>query len=344
MNADRGSIRRTLTVIHLLAVLIVALACSSQEQPFPVGDRATATPTPTDSEQAQAAAAATPTLTPVALPTSVVVSNPSSVAPTPAPTATPIPAGQSSGSTTARPSPTPGPRPAATSVPEPGAQSSSSQVSPTRTPVPIPDDYDVFRNGPPSHELIKFAHWDDNRVKLSNWVAGYIVAHGLDHPVRLIETEPEGYKDGLVHADIDIVMEADPAWAQPYVDAGVLVILGALSTASPDTVVVVNASVWQRAPAVGKFLEEYAWDGDVLTAEAGKIKGGRIAIRENVIGLSYLKQSEAVWTAWVDATTTESTKLAIAEGKVSLCREFNIWGGHLTVCKDDPTNVSDRKS
>jgi len=194
MSADRPFIRSTLTILPILVMLTLAVACSAQEDPFPVGDRATPTSTPTDAEQAQAAAAATPTFTPVSLPTSVAVSLPTSVpGPTEVPltpesTATPLPDGQSTGSTSAPPSPTPGPQPAATPAPEPVARP-LSQIQPTHTPVPIPADYDREASGPPRDELIKFAQWDDNRVKLSNWVAGYIVAHGLDYPVRIVDTE-----------------------------------------------------------------------------------------------------------------------------------------------------------
>ena len=145
--------------------------------------------------------------------------------------------------------------------------------------MPIPADYNRSTQGPPRDELIKFAQWDENRVKLGNWVAGFIVAHGLDHPVRVIEMNPDDYKEGLPHSDVDIVMEVDPVWAKPYVDAGVLILLGPLSDASQDTVVAVNASIWRRAPKVGQFLERYEWNGEQLTTESTKIRGGRIAVK-----------------------------------------------------------------
>ena len=85
----------------------------------------------------------------------------------------------------------------------------------------------------PKHELVKLAQWDDNRIKLSNFIAGYIIAHGLNYPTRLIDLEPEGYKDALPHNDVDIVLEADPEWAKPYADAGIIVVLKPLSSASP---------------------------------------------------------------------------------------------------------------
>ena len=216
-------------------------------------------------------------------------------------------------------------------------------MEPTRTPEPIPADYNVSVSGPPSNEFIKFAQWDDNRVKLSTWVAGYIVAHGLDYPARLVEMDPEGYKDALPHADIDVVFEADPAWAQPYVDAGVIVLLGPLSSASPDTVVAVNSRVWQEAPEVGKFLEQYAWDGDVLTAETSKIRGGRVAIGANVIGLTIFKKMEDLWTPWLGPSEVEAVWVELSARTTGLCREWEIRLGdafRVRYCKDDPSLVS----
>ena len=212
-------------------------------------------------------------------------------------------------------------------------------VGPTHTPVPLPDDYSLRTHGPTPVELIKFAQWDENRVKLGNWVAGYIIAHGLDHPVRVIEMEPEEYKDKLPHGDVDIVMEADPAWAKPYVDAGIIILLGPLSDASPDTVVAVNASIWSRAPRVGQLLEKYEWNGEQLTSESSKIRGGRIAVRENIIGLSYIEDNKPVWSQWVDADTATLVETAVADGKVGHCRQFEErrTASFTRICIDDPS-------
>jgi hypothetical protein len=212
-------------------------------------------------------------------------------------------------------------------------------VDPTHTPVPPPDDYSLRTHGPSRDELIKFAQWDENRVKLGNWVAGYIVAHGLDHPVRVIDLEPEEYKDKLPHSDVDIVMEADPVWAKPYVDAGILILLGPLSDASPDTVVAVNASIWSRAPRVGQFLEQYGWNGEQLTAESSKIRGGRIAVRENIIGLSFIEENKSIWGQWIDGDTALRVDTAVSDGKIGHCRQFEErrTASFTRICVDDPS-------
>ena len=168
-----------------------------------------------------------------------------------------------------------------------------------------------------------------------------MVAHGLDHPVRVIDMNPEDYKDALPHGEVDIVMEADPAWAKPWADAGVIVLLGSLAEVSGDTVIAVNASIWNRAPNVGQFLEKYEWDGDALTNEAKKIRGGRIAISENVVGLKFLKDQGSFWGQWVSADTAALLNEALASDKVNLCRAWEFRegaqsGSRSRVCKDDP--------
>ena len=374
MTTSPRSISTVLALFALLTFAAVIGACAEQESPLIAGDLATPTSTPTVHERAEAAAAATPTPTPVPLPTSVPVVLPTATqvptavptqpptstpeptatavptqppTSTPEPTATAVPAGQTPEPTAVQagqtpeppsPTPTPAPPPTATPVPEPTATPAPA-VGPTHTPVPLPADYSLRTHGPPPVELIKFAQWDENRVKLGNWVAGYIIAHGLDHPVRVIEMEPEEYKDKLPHGDVDIVMEADPAWAQPYVDAGVLILLGPLSDASPDTVVAVNASVWSRAPRVGQLLEKYEWNGEQLTTESGKIRGGRIAVRENIIGLSFIEGNGPVWGAWVDSDTATRVETAVSDGKVGHCRQFEErrTASFTRICIDDPS-------
>ncbi len=360
MTTSPRLISTALTLFALIIVATVLGACAEQESPLIAGDLATPTSTPTVHERAEAAAAATPTPTPVPLPTSVPVAVPTATTaptavPTEPPTATPEPtatavpaaetpeptavqAGQTPEPATPTPTPAPAPPPTATPVPEPTSPPAMA-VGPTHTPVPLPEDYSLRTHGPPPVELIKFAQWDENRVKLGNWVAGYIIAHGLDYPVRVIEMEPEEYKDKLPHGEVDIVMEADPAWAQPYVDAGVIILLGPLSDASPDTVVAVNANVWSRAPRVGQLLEKYEWNGEQLTTESAKIRGGRIAVRENIIGLSFIEDNGPIWGAWVDSDTATRVETAVSDGKVGHCRQFEErrTASFTRICIDDPS-------
>lgn len=357
MRNYRQSVRLLLSLVLLVALLVaVGVACSEQEAPFAVGDRATPTSTPTDVVRSEAAAAATPTSTPAPIPTSVPIALPTSTPlPTAAPTATAIPATAvpatqatpvSSGES---PTPTPEAEPTATAPPTPEpttaptpttAPAPQSQVDPTHTPVPLPADYSRSTSGVPIHEFIKFAHWDENRVRLGNFVAGFIISQGLNYPFRTVDLGPEDYKNALQHNDVDVVLEADPKWAKPYADAGIIVLLKPLSSASPDTVVAVNATLWQRAPEVGQFLEGYVWDGDLLAAESKKIKSGRIAITEKVVGLTLFKKNEEVWAPWISAPEIENIKAALEDRKTGYCREWEVRRlGPFTmqVCKDDPS-------
>ena len=292
--------------LAFVALASAVLACAPTDDPFAVGDRATPTPTPTEAEEARAAAAATPTPTWVPLPTSVSV---------------PV----ASESTTATPA-------------DKGADTIT--IEPTRTPVPLPADYSRSTSGVPMHEFVKLAQWDENRLKLSNFIAGYIIAHGLDHPARIIDMDPEEYKDALPNNDVDIVLEADPEWAKPYADAGIIVVLKSLSSASPESVVAVNASLWKRAPEVGRFLELYEWDGDLLTTESKKVKSGRIAVTAAVVGHNVFKRQEELWTPWVSPESAETVRTAIEDGKIGFCRGFEVRviGPYtMRVCKDDPS-------
>ena len=305
---------------------------------FDEGNLNTTTPLPTSVPVGASTAIQATAATPTTPPTS-----------TPEPTATPVPAGKAPeptafvvGQTPEPPTPTPSPAPTATPVPAPTAPPAVA-VDPTHTPVPIPADYNHSTQGPPRDELIKFAQWDENRIKLSNLVAGFIVAHGLDHPVPVIEMNPDDYKDSLQHSEFDIVMEADPICAKPYADAGVLILLGTLSDASPDTVVAVNASIWRPAPKVGQFLEGYGCNGEQLTTQSAKIRGGRMAVRENTIGIAFIKEQQSTWSQWVVPETLAAVEAALGEGKVGHCRKFEqrqAPGGGTRVCVDDPSKTT----
>ena len=196
---------------------------------------------------------------------------------------------------------------------------------------------------PPKDELIKFANWDDNRIKLTNWIAAYIVAHGLDHPIRIIDVEPDAYQDALTKNDVDIVLEADPAWAQQQADLGNVIVLGTLTSENPEAKIAVHASMSKRAPDVIEFLRSYSPDSDVISKEAAKIRGSRVGVKENAVGLNFLKNFEAMWTPWVPSDAVELVKAEVADGNFSLCREWVIfmpdkYGGVRTkYCIDDPS-------
>jgi hypothetical protein len=199
---------------------------------------------------------------------------------------------------------------------------------------------------PPKNELIKFANWDDNPVKLVNWIAGYIVAHGLDRPVRIVEVEDGAYQGPLQQNDVDIVFAADRGWADEQVNAGVAILLGNGSPTDSALAIVVHPSMLERAPDVIELLEKFVIDSDLLAEQSARIHGGRVGLKENAVSLDILKKSPEIWTPWVHPDTATAVTKAIEDGKIGHCREFVNYAPDRQgnegsrYCKDDPTKTS----
>ena len=75
--------------------------------------------------------------------------------------------------------------------------------TPTPTPVPIANatpekiithKYDIISKG----ETIKIAEWDDNTLKMLNFLAGYVIIFGFDHAVELVDLGEKHYGDALL--------------------------------------------------------------------------------------------------------------------------------------------------
>ena len=93
---------------------------------------------------------------------------------------------------------------------------------------------------------------------------------------------------------------------------------------------------------LGEFLLRYKWDGETMEKESASIRGGRIAMGANTIGLKFLKDQEAVWSQRIAAPAVTDIKAAVVENNVSLCREFEVRRERMQVrvCKDDPKKLS----
>ena len=199
---------------------------------------------------------------------------------------------------------------------------------------------------PPKDELIKFANWDDNPVKLLNWIAAYIVAHGLDRPIRVIDVEDGAYQDPLLVNDVDIVIAADGAWADEQAGAGKVIRLTNPSPTDATLAVVIHPSMNRRAPDVVQLLERLTIDADLLAKQAGLIRGGRVGLKENVVGLNFLKREYAAWVHWVGEDIAALVNQAIEDGKIGHCRQFinyapdRMGNEGSRYCKDDPTKTS----
>ena len=238
------------------------------------------------------------------------------------------------------------PKPA---VVQPTAPAAPSQSTTAEAPTPVPAAAEEEAKGPqppPKDELIKFANWDDNPVKLLNWIAAYIIAHGLDHPIRVIDVEDGAYQEPVLANDVDIVIAADGAWAEEQSGAGKVLRLGNASPVDATLAVVLHSSMEQRAPDVVRFLETLSIDAELLAKQSAMIRGGRVGLKENVVGLNFLKREYAVWMNWVGEDVAALVNQAIEDGKIGHCRQFinyapdQMGNEGSRYCKDDPTKTS----
>ena len=231
---------------------------------------------------------------------------------------------------------------------QPAAASSQTQPGGAIATPALADDTEATSGPqpPPKDELIKFANWDDSPVKLVNWMAGYIVAHGLDRPVRVIDVEDGAYQEPLVENDVDIVFAADAAWADEQAETGNVILLGNASPTDAALSIVVHPSMLQRAPDVIELLENFVIDSEVLSTQSARIRGGRVGLKENAVGLDLMKKSLEVWMPWVNANIAALVTQAIEDGKIGHCREFvnyapdRVGNEGSRYCKDDPTKTS----
>ena len=194
--------------------------------------------------------------------------------------------------------------------------------------------------------MIKFANWDDNPVKLLNWIAAYIVAHGLDRPIRVIDVDDGEYRGPLLNNDVDVVIAADGEWAGEQADSGGVLRLANASPVDAALAVAVHPSMERRAPDVVRMLETLAIDAELLAEHSAMIRGGRIGLKENAVGLIFLKNHAAVWTNWVGQDAAALVGQAIEDGKIGHCRQFinyapdRMGNEGSRYCKDDPSKTS----
>ena len=238
------------------------------------------------------------------------------------------------------------PAPASAQPTAPAAQSSQAAETTAAVATEAAEEENQGPQPPPKDELIKFANWDDNPVKLLNWIAAYIIAHGLDRPIRVIDVEDGAYQDPLLANDVDIVIAADGAWADEQAGAGKVIRLTNASPVDATLAVALHPSMEQRAPDVVRLLETLTIDAELLAKQAAMIRGGRVGLKENVVGLTFLKREYAVWMNWVGGDVAALVHQAIEDGKIGHCRQFinyapdRMGNEGSRYCKDDPTKTS----
>ena len=172
-----------------------------------------------------------------------------------------------------------------------------------------------------------------------------MVAHGLDRPVRMVETPELDYLTPLLINDVDVVLGAAEVWAREQAAAGRVLILGSVGFRSSNTVIAVHPSLERRAPDVIEFLKGYRPDIAIIEEQAAKIRGGRIAITENVVGLTMLKNMPEMWTPWLSPDHADAVQVEVVAGTIGLCRAWETRLGdafQVRYCKDDPSITGGR--
>ena len=102
----------------------------------------------------------------------------------------------------------------------------------------------------------------------------------------------------------------------------------------------------QRAPDVVRFLETLTIEAELLSKQSAMIRGGRVGLKENAVGLNFLKREYAVWMNWTGEDVGALVNQAIEEGKIGHCRQFinyaptQMGNEGSRYCKDDPTKTS----
>lgn len=226
------------------------------------------------------------------------------------------------------------------------SQAPSSLGTPNPTSTPESDETDdQSSKGPSKEELIKLANWDDKTVNLSNFIAGYIIAHGLDHPVRLIDVSRDDYGETLLIEDVDIVLQASPDSYKGTETSQSIIVLDPLSEQDPSTNIVAHKRIESHAPEVIEFLKNYSLDDTVITELSARITTGRMGLKANVVGLIFFKNNEALWGQWISQNVAERVTAAIESGKTGMCRKFvetQMGGSKQRTCPDDPNITLDR--
>ena len=174
---------------------------------------------------------------------------------------------------------------------------------------------------------VKIANWNDKSVLLANNLAGYIIVHGFNYRVELVEAEEVDYKTALPQGELDVVMQMSPDWSSGYVEAGTVNDVGSLFTEKPEIRIGIHPSLVEKAPELVEFLGNISPGDERFSKLANGITTGRVGMTPNVAALKYLRDYEDVWTRWVPVEVVEKVKAAIAAGKTNLENRMCVPGG-----------------
>ena len=195
--------------------------------------------------------------------------------------------------------------------------------TPTPTPVPVVNatperiithKYDIISKG----ETIKIAEWDDNTLKMLNFLAGYVIIFGFDHAVELVDLGERHYGEALLAGDVHLVLWMEQDWHKTTgADAGI-VDLGTLYEAESNLHIGASPALEEASKAIAEFLRSFVPGDETVESLASRITGGRIGMRPNVAGVKYFKENSEVWKQWIAPKVAEGVQTAIDGGKTGL--------------------------
>ncbi|MBM3934100.1 MAG: hypothetical protein FJ319_07340 [SAR202 cluster bacterium] len=171
---------------------------------------------------------------------------------------------------------------------------------------------------------VRFADWSDNEIALLNNIAGYILVWGYDYKAELVDVNEGGYQAAATDGKVDVVMGVPKAtasdWLKQQADSGKLVDASSPYGADGEIRIAHTTALKSGSAEVADFLQKISVDHQLITNQAAQISGGRTGIRPIVAALTFLKNNEPVWTAWLPVPIAENVKTSIAAGKTSLVK------------------------
>ena len=209
-------------------------------------------------------------------------------------------------------------------------------ATPTALLVEAPSSQKVETDTP--SEAIRIVTWEDNRVKLVNFILGYLLVHGHMQKVEMMEIESGNYKRTLLDKKADVVMEMSTSWHASLKDTDTVTAVASPYISEPDLMIGINSTLIERAPKVVNLLEAFKPGEKTISDLTTRMTGGRMGLRDNVAAVIFFKQNEDVWKPWVSADVADRVAIAVAEGNNSLCKEWiNTIRGPFTirVCQDE---------
>ena len=195
--------------------------------------------------------------------------------------------------------------------------------TPTPTPVPVANatpernithKYDIISKG----ETIKIAEWDDNTLKMLNFLAGYVIVFGFDHAVELVDLEDRHYGEALLAGDVHLVLWMEDDWHSTTGGDASIVDLGTLYEAESNLRIGASPALEELSSEIIAFLSSFVPGDEPVESIASRITGGRIGIRPNVAGMKYFKENRDIWTEWIDGETADAVQAAVDDGKTGL--------------------------